>query len=149
MKRILLIVLGIASLSGLKAQNCEAIMLPFFGGNEKAMYEYPEPKFEWRCKYSQNAFYVTDQVPEDAEIRSLGEIYDKLSGAKLTDDFVVDLDVLSYYQYTFLDMQAHYPKPNVTICFPTPNSSHRYLVLRSLDETYRRTEFPENYLNEK
>ena len=67
----------------------------------------------------------------------------------LTEDFVVDLNYLSYYQYSFSDLQFLYPKGNITICFPTPKSDHKYLVLRSLDETYRRTEFPEYYQNEK
>ncbi len=150
MKRTALIILGlVAACTGLCAQNCEAIMLPYFGGNEQRMYEYPAPKLDWRCRYSQNAFYVTDQVPEEAVLRSLTEITDKMTGQRLTEDFVVDLNYLSYYQYNFLDMQCSYPKGNITICFPTPNSEHRYLVLRSLDETYRRTEFPEEYQNEK
>lgn len=150
MKRtIVLSVLCLMAFGGLRAQNCEAIMLPFFGGNVQEMYDYPAPKFEWRCSYSHNAFYVTDQVPEDAVLRSLTEITDKTTGENLTLDFVVDLDYLSYYQYSFQDMQCHYPKGNVTICFPTPNSAHAYLVLRSLDETYRRTEFPEQYQSEK
>ncbi len=150
MKRtIVLLAFCLSVIGGAAAQNCEAIMLPFFGGNEQRMYEYPAPKFEWRCKYSQNAFYVTDQVPEDAVLRSLTEITDNSTGKKLTEDFVVDLDYLSYYQYSFQDMQCHYPKTNITICFPTPKSEHRYLVLRSLDETYRRTEYPDEYKNEK
>lgn len=150
MKRtIILSVLCLMAFGGVNAQNCEAIMLPFFGGNKQKMQEYPQPKFEWRCKYSQNAFYVTDQVPEGAEAHALSELVDKLTGEKLSDNFVVDLDYLSYYQYNFMDLQLHSPKGDASIYFPTPKSEHKYLVVRSCDETYRRTEFPEDYQSEK
>ena len=145
MKRIVLTIMCIAAFTTLKAQNCEAIMLPFFGGNAELMANYPEPKFEWRCAYSRNAFYVSDTVPEDAEMHSLGELRNKMTKETLGEDFVVDLNTLSYYAYNFQQLQLQYPEGNVTICFPTPKSTHKYLVLRSLDETYFRTEFPENY----
>ena len=150
MKRtIILTVIGLMFAGGLSAQNCEAIMLPFFGGNKQKMDEYPQPKFEWRCKYSQNAFYVTDQVPEGAELHALSELTDKMTGEKVTDDFVVDLDYLSYYQYNFMDIQLHSPSGDAKIYFATPKSGHRYLVVRSCDETYRRTEYPQNYQTDK
>lgn len=150
MKRtIILSVLCLMAFASLSAQNCEAIMLPYFNGNEKQMNEYPAPKLEWRCKYSQNAFYVTDNVPEGAELHALSELVDKMTGKNLTDDFVVDLNYLSYYQYNFMDLQLHSPKGDASIYFATPKSEHRYLVVRSCDETYRRTEFPQNYQNEK
>lgn len=147
MKRIATIAFCLMAICGLRAQNCEAIMLPYFHGNELDMANYPAPKLQWRCQYSQNAFYVCDKAPEDAELHSLTELYDKMTGVKLTEDFVVDLNTLSYYQYNFHDLQMLYAKGNVTIYFATPKSEHRYLVLRSLDETYRRTEFPEEYKN--
>lgn len=150
MKRTLILVgLCLAAIGGLRAQDCEAIMLPFFGGDKQKMHEYPAPKFDIRCRYSQNAFYVTDQIPEGAEMRSLTEIADKMTGEKLGEDFRVDLNTLSYYRYTFSNMQLSYPKGNVTICFATPASDHKYLVLRSLDETYFRTEYPEKYSDAK
>lgn len=146
MKRIVIAAFCLVAFCSLRAQNCEAIMLPFFGGNQQKMNEYPEPKFQWRCQYSQNAFYVTDQVPEDAVMRSLGELTNKMTGQKVSPEtFVVDLNTLSYYGYNFQQLQLQYPKGDVTLCFPTPGSEHAYLVLRSLDETYFRTEFPENY----
>lgn len=145
MKRIVLAALCIVAFTTLKAQNCEAIMLPFFNGDAVKMANYPEPKFEWRCTYSRNAFYVSDTVPEDAEMRSLSELRNKMTNETLGEDFVVDLNTLSYYAYNFEQLQLQYPKGNVTICFPTPSSAHPYLVLRSLDETYFRTEFPEKY----
>ena len=145
MKRFVLATLFIMAFCTLKAQNCEAIMLPYFGGDTEKLANYPEPKLQWRCAYSHNAFYVSDVIPEGAEIRQLGELKNKMTNQKLTEDFVVDLDNLSYYAYNFQELQLQYPKGNVTICFPTPKSSHAYLVLRSLDETYFRTEFPEKY----
>lgn len=145
MKRIVLATLFIMAFCMLKAQNCEAIVLPFFGGDTEKLANYPAPKLQWRCDYSHNAFYVSDVVPEGAEVRQLSELTEKTTNQKLTEDFVVNLETLSYYAYNFQQLQLQYPKGDVTICFPTPKSEHAYLVLRSLDETYFRTEFPENY----
>ena len=145
MKRTIIItVLCLMAIGDLSAQNCEAIMLPFFGGNKQKMDEYPAPKLEWRCKYSQNAFYVADQVPEGAEIHSLTELKEYSTGAKVTEAFVVDLETLSYYRYSFKELQCSYKSSDVTICFPTPASEHNYLVLRSLRETYSLTEFSDD-----
>lgn len=150
MKRtIILTVLGIMAFGGLQAQDCEAIMLPFFHGDVQKMREYPAPKFEWRCKYSQNAFYLSDTVPEGAEMHALTELTDKLTGQKVSETMTIDLNTLSYYRYTFSQLQLSYPKGNVTICFPIQGAEHRYLVLRSLDDTYFRTEFPQNYQQTK
>lgn len=135
----------LAAFAGIQAQDCNAIMLPFFNGDANRMANYPPEKLDIRCRYSQNAFYVSDTVPQGAVLRSLTEIKDYTTGNYLTENFVVNLNTLSYYGYSFQDMQCHYPKADVTICFPTPKSEHPYLVLRSLTETHMRTESPEYY----
>ena len=135
-------VLLAAGMAGVRAQNCEAIVLPFFGGDRAKMANYPADKLDYRCRYSRNAFYVSDTVPEVAEMRSLTELKDKATGRNLTEDFVVDLETLSYYAYNFLDLQCQYHEGgNTVICFPTPKSEHPYLVLRSLNEIQGMTEF--------
>ena len=124
---------------GLKAQDCETIMLPFFNYDRTRMEEYPAPKFEWRCQFASHAFYVTDEVPADAELMSITQVKDIWTGEALKEDFKVDLTTLSYYAYNFELLQLTFKSPRATICFSTPGSEHRYLVLRSLYEMNRRT----------
>ena len=140
MKRMLITIMLVASFTCLKAQNCEAIVLPYFNGNQERMANYPAEKLDYRCRYSRNAFFESDTVPEWAEMRSLTELKNKMTGKNLTDDFVVDLETLSYYAYNFLDLQGQYHDSETVICFPTPKSKHPYLVLRSLKEIYALTE---------
>lgn len=142
MKQIaILIVTLVAGIAGLQAQNCEAIVLPFFNGDNAKMANYPMEKLDYRCRYSQNAFYLSDTVPEWAEMHSLSELRNKMTGEYLTEDYVVDLATLSYYAYNFLELQCQYKGGNVVICFPTPNSERPYLVLRSLTEIQALTDY--------
>lgn len=136
MKKIVFIAALMLGALGAKAQDCETIMLPYFGGNADAMYSYPQEKLEWRCAFARAAFYVSDTVPAGAKMHSITEVVAKEDGKNLTADFRVDLTTLSYYAYGFKDIQVRYPKGNVTICFPTPSSEHPYLVLRSIDDMY-------------
>ena len=136
MKKIVFIAALMLGALGANAQNCETIMLPFFGGDVDAMNSYPQEKFEWRCNFARAAFYVSDTVPAGAEVYSIVEVSSKADGKNLPSSFVVDLSTLSYYAYNFKDIQARFPKGNVTICFSTPSSTHPYLVLRSLDEMF-------------
>jgi len=145
MKRILIAILMLTAFAGAKAQNCEAIVLPFFNGDRARLANYPAEKLQWRCSYARNAFYVSDTVPEWAEMGSLQQVKNKATGEYLDDNFVVDLENLSYYAYNFEELQYRLNDLDGIICFPTPKSEHPYLVLRSLNETYFRTEFPENY----
>lgn len=146
MKKIVVIVAMMASVMGLKAQNCELIVLPFFGGNHEAMDAYPQEKFEWRCAFARAAFYVSDTVPTGAEVYSITEVMDLESGEYLPVNYRVNLDELSFYAYDFHDFQLRYPLGNVTIYFTTPASEHRYLVLRSIDDTYA---FAEKLINKE
>lgn len=141
MKRIVFIVAMLMASVGMNAQDCATIMLPFFGGDQDRMAEYPAEKLEWRCNYARNAFYVTDEIPEKAVLYSIEEVKNKWTGESLPRDFNVDLNTLSYYAYNFIDIQHKFKDLNTTLCFVTPGSTHRYLVLRSLNETYNRTEF--------
>lgn len=136
MKKIVLIAAMMASVIGLKAQNCEQLMLPYFNGDANAMADYPLEKFEWRCAFARAAFYVSDTVPTGAEVYSITVVQSKSNGINLTSDFVVDLSTLSFYAYTFKEIQLRYQSGNVTICFSTPASEHQYLVLRSVDDMY-------------
>lgn len=144
MKKIVLIAALMASVIGLKAQNCEQLMLPYFNGDANAMAGYPQEKFEWRCAFARAAFYESDTVPAGAEVYPITEVQSYADGTNLTADFVVDLSTLSFYAYTFKEIQLRYSKCNVTIAFSTPASEHRYLILRSINDMFAMAESQNN-----
>lgn len=139
MKRmIFMLALTLAAL-GAKAQNCDNIMLPYFGNNQQRMETYrqeaPE-KFAYRCAFARAALYASDTVPASARTMELAEVVNVATGAKLADTYKGDVDNLSYYAYNFSELQGRV-EAGITICFPTPRAKHPYLVLRTRDEMYR------------
>ncbi len=140
MKKIVFVAALMASVMGLKSQNCEQLMLPYFRGDADAMAAYPQEKLEWRCAFARAAFYVSDTVPAGVDVYPITEVRSKADGTNLPADFVVDLSTLSFYAYTFNDVQLRYPRGNVTVCFSTPASEHQYLVLRSVDDMFAKAE---------
>ncbi len=134
-----------ASAIGLKAQDCDAILLPYFNNNREALENMAAAKLDQICRYARNAFYESDTIPAGAHVMPITDVKDKLNNVPLPANLVVNLETLSYYQYNFGYLQRLYPKPDAVICFTTPSSTHPYLVLRSIDEMYYRTEYPENY----
>ena len=135
MKRIVIIAALLLGYTGLKAQDCEAIMLPYFKNNRAQMEGYrthaPE-KFAYRCTFAAAAFYESDTVPAGAEMVSLTEVKNLQDGQSLTAGYVVDINTLSYYAFNFNLIQGRFPGRE--ICFATPASRHGYLVLRTRDE---------------
>lgn len=138
MKKMVMIAALVMAATGIKAQNCDAIMLPYFGNDRAQMEVYMTEapyKYEWRCAYAQAAFYESDTVPANVEVFRITDVKD-LSGRALNDNFVVDLNTLSYYAYNFKDFQLRYPHGDKVVCFATPRSAHPYLVLRSMEEMH-------------
>lgn len=133
---------------GVKAQDCETIMLPFFGGDASRMASYPAEKLEWRCRFAKAAFYESDTVPAGAEVYAIYAVKEIATGVALPADYVVDLSRLSYYAYNFRELQQNYRRCSKVLCFETPGSAHRYLVLRSIDEMFARADDPEKYAND-
>ena len=136
MKRIVIIATLLTFFSGAKAQDCEAIMLPFFGGSMERLTQYrdnaPE-KFEWRCTFSQAAFIESDSIPQGVPVYNISEVVSLSTGEPLQENFSVDLNTLSYYAYNFAAFQGNHSVED-RICFRTPHSAHPYLVLRSVHE---------------
>ncbi len=140
MKKIVFVAALMASVMGLKAQNCEQLMLPYFRGDADAMAAYPQEKLEWRCAFARAAFYVSDTVLAGVDVYPITEVQSYADGTNLPPDFVVDLSTLSFYAYTFKEVQLRYPKCNVTIAFSTPASEHQYLILRSINDMFAKAE---------
>ena len=91
MKKIVFVAALMASVMGLKAQNCEQLMLPYFSGDADAMAAYPQEKLEWRCAFARAAFYVSDTVPAGVDVYPITEVQSYADGTNLPADFVVDL----------------------------------------------------------
>lgn len=137
MKKIAMIVAMIVMAIGAKAQDCEAIMLPYFGGDMDKLAAYrdnaPE-KYTYRCVYAQAAFYESDTIPEGAELLEISTVVEWATGRRLPRNFVVDLNTLSFYAYSFGQIQVRNNSVTEQTCFSTPESRHPYLVLRSARE---------------
>ena len=127
MKKLVIIAALLMAVAGVKAQDCEALVLPYFGAPHK---------FEWRCAVARFAFYESDTVPRGADVFQITEVKDKFTGKHLPANYQVDLTVLSYYAYNFVDFQLRYPHGDKTICFATLRSAHPYLVLRSIRDMH-------------
>lgn len=133
MKKIIAVAAMLMVFGGLKAQDCDAIMLPFFKGDMQRMEEYkavaPE-KFEYRCMISQSMMDVSDTIPQGALTFNINELTDILTGEKLPADFVVDINTISYYQYNFHEFLAQLPSHREgMVCFSAPASEHPYLII--------------------
>ncbi len=135
--KLLLAIFLLAGMTAVKAQDCEAIVLPYFKGDVARMERYksmaPE-KFEYRCAYARAAFYESDTVPAGVEVYPIERVQSHATGEYLPHNYVVDLFVLSYYAYNFYYFQTIHNTVDETVCFTTPGSAHPYLVVRSLDE---------------
>lgn len=137
MKKIAMLIAIFIMAIGAKAQDCEAIMLPYFKGNVERMEQYRDnayPKFMARCAYAHAAFYESDTIPEGVELFSIAEVREVATGNPLPESFVIDLNTLSYYAYSFSVFQVRNNSIFDGACFSTPGSSHPYLVLRSMNE---------------
>ena len=130
----------LAGASGLRAQNCETLVLPYFGYDSVRMAAYPEAKMIYRCAYAQAAFYESDTVPTGAIMHNISEVREMYGTATLPQDFVVDLNTLSYYAYNFKEFQLQFMECDKIICFSTPSSTHPYLVMRSIVEMGQRAD---------
>ena len=149
MKKLILIVGLTMAFFSAGAQNCESIVLPFFGYDTARMEDYPVEKLMHRCWYSQASFYESDTIPAGVDVFSISQVRGIYDNTFLPENYVVDLTTLSYYAYNFRQFQMQYPRGNVTICFTTPSSTHPYLVLRSIEDSFRiAAEYEETYYNE-
>lgn len=133
MKKLVIIAALLMAVAGVKAQDCEALVLPYFGGDMESMEYYksvaPE-KFNLRCGFARAAFYVSDTVPAGMQVRSISEVVEKASGNHLLNDIVIDMNTFSYYAYNF----DAFSSIKSGVCFSTPGSTHPFLILRSYNE---------------
>ena len=134
MKRVIVTLLLLMAGLGLKAQNCTALILPYFGNDQSKLAMCPADKQEYYCTIARAACYESDTIPTGAEVFNIEEVTANSGSEPLTRNMVVDLNTLSYYGYNFVNYQLRYRNSNLTVCFATPSSTHPYLVLRSYGE---------------
>lgn len=147
MKKILLFAaILFVGAAQLRAQDCAAITLPYFHGDEEAQQAYPKEKLEWRCAYARNSFYTTDSIPQGVRVHQISEVEDVATGLHLNQNVKIDLNTFSYYAYNFADFQ--YADFYNEIYFETPGCSFGYLVVRTINDVYLRSQFPEKYADE-
>ena len=137
MKKLVVFAALFMAAFGAYAQDCEAIMLPFFKGNMEKLNDHRNiapDKFEWRCTYATAAFIESDTIPTGLAVYNISEVRSLATGETLSENFVVDLNTLSYYAYDFFMFQGRHYSVEERVCFRTPGSAHPYLVLRSTYE---------------
>ena len=146
MKKILIFAMTCMAMGfwgNLNAQDCRELLSTYFIANNIDPDDYPMEKMEIRCRFSHNAFYLTDNVPDYATVNDITELTHVMTGEHPTKDFVVDLEHLSYYDYNF--QQFQFEDFDHTVYFKLQKGPKKYLALRSYSETYDRSEYPERY----
>ncbi|MCQ2273689.1 MAG: hypothetical protein MJZ86_02725 [Bacteroidales bacterium] len=117
------------------AQDCDAILAPFFQLNNMNKDDYPAEKAAWFCILSQNSFYLSTTAPREAHVYDLTDLTDLTTGEKVSSDFVPDLNTLSYYRYNFSHFR-HMSGDRACYFRYGRRSDHTYLVLRETNEAY-------------
>ena len=151
MKRIIFAVIAVVALGWAntsQAQDCDAIVGPFYTLNGIDPNDYPVEKGEMYCLISQNAFYITTQVPNGSYVFDLRDLSSTLTGEKIASNFEVDLNTLSYWAYNFEAFRPYSDphKPGVTIYFRIgKKSDHRFLAVRPYGEAMARALHPEEF----
>lgn len=137
MKKLVIIAAMFMAAAGVKAQDCEAIMLPYFNGDMQRLTTYrnmaPE-KYKYRCVFAQSAFYESDTIPAGVEVMDISVVKNLATGTNLSSNISIDLSTFSFYAYNFGEIQVRNNSVTEQTCFSTPASDHPYLVLRSAKE---------------
>lgn len=132
MKKIGIVIMLLMASWCANAQDCSVLVLPYFGNSTDAMSRCPADKLQYFCLMAQTAFYESDTVPSGSEVVNIIEVRESNGTNYLPQDYVVNLNSLSYFAYNFHQFQLQdFDKP---ICFSTPSSTHAYLILRSYSE---------------
>lgn len=147
MKKIILTAIALVMLActNVMAQDCKTIVEPLIIMRDLDTNTYPAEKLDLFCQISANQFYMTNEVPKNAKVFNITQLRNVLTGENIPEDFVVDLNTLSYYRYNFLDFQVQ--DFEHTIYFQVGRKSDKtYLAVRSVVEAKMRTYYPENYV---
>jgi len=152
MKKIVLTAIAVLLLGTVaNAQNqgqrdCNAVLRDYYATSGHTPETYPPDKAADRCLFSENAFYLTDDVPDGFYIFQFTELTNKVTREHPAPVETVDLNTFSYYTYNFLDFQAR--DYHRTIYFDLDGRGRHFLAVRSYDETMGRIIEPEKYIKD-
>ncbi len=119
----------------LLCDHCQQVALDKY---QKSGLLIPTFKIAYWCSFSKECFFVTDEIPENALVYGIEEIRSRRTGVNLPANYVVDMDSLNYFEYTFGDMQQRPGHWSKTIYYRTPGSTHAYLAVRGYGEAQDR-----------
>ena len=136
------IVLGWTNMS--QAQDCRAIVRPMYILMQIDSTTYPAEKEAHFCQLSQKVFYLTQEVPNGATVYNLSDLTNTITGERLSQNYEVDLNTLSYWQYDFY--RFHPQGKGQTVYFRIGRrSQHQYLAVRPYEEAQARVDHPEQF----
>lgn len=147
MKKIvltLLVVLAFGWTSQAQERNCRAVLYPLYILEGVDSTYLPEDKAEDYCDFSRCAFFITNEVPSDAIVHNITELTDRITGKKVPDGFVADLNTISYWGYDYDTFRPRrYEQP---IYFRMGSGKNvQYLGVRGYRETMSRHTYPEQF----
>lgn len=120
-----------------QTRNCEAIVQPLLEQMGTTKDYYPAEKINHFCIFSEQAFYLTNQVPDGSLVYEITDLLIWGGDSHPAADMEINLNTLSFWGYNF----QYYQKVDRTVYFHLGNkNSHRYLALRSYNETCVLTE---------
>ncbi len=147
MKKIVITAVTVLLLgTAANAQNnrdCNAILRDYFAVSGHNPETYPPDKAEYRCQFSANSFYLTDDAPDGYIIFQFTELTNLLTGAHPAPVTTLDLNTFSYYTYNFDHFQGLDPRR--TIYFDLDGNGRHFLAVRRYEEALDRTANPEKY----
>ena len=147
MKKIVITAVTVLLLgTAANAQNnrdCNAILRDYFAVSGHNPETYPPDKAEYRCQFSANSFYLTDDAPDGYIIFQFTELTNLLTGAHPAPVTTLDLNTFSYYTYNFDHFQGLDPRR--TIYFDLDGNGRHFLAVRRYEEALDRTANPQNY----
>lgn len=127
-----------------RAQDCRAIVRPFYIQMQIDSTTYPAEKEAYFCHISQNMFFITEQVPSGSTVYNLSELTNTLTNQKVDQNYEIDLNTLSYWGYDFYRFRPQ-GKGEIVYFRLGKRSDHRYLAMRPYQEAQARVDYPELY----
>ena len=135
---LLAVVLGNTTQAQQVQQDCDEVVMAYYGISRDYLDRVPEHKQWYFCTMSQLAFEYTDELPANALVLDITDLYDKqeqrmVDLANYTDDAMF----FNLFRYDYIQMQGKYGL-TTDIYFTLHNNGHQYLLLRNNEYFVRR-----------
>lgn len=147
MKKIIIAAIAILAI-GLtnqsKAQDCRSIVGPLIVLRGIDTNTYPAEKLDNYCQFSQNAFFITNQPPANAIVHDISELTNTVTGERVNQDFIADLNTISYWGYNFYNFRPRGEEGPIYFRMGRGRAV-QYLAVRSYNEAMARTTHPEEF----